>query len=90
MFEISCSTRAWPAASTGSTETIRSTTSCFSSVFCRTSPKTETSTIASGASEKSTRYAMPAARAEKPSAAKRRPAEYRTLTRRRSHCIARA
>ena len=84
------STRAWPDASTGSAETIRSVTSCFSSSFWSTRPKTETSTMASGAREKRTRYAMPAARAVKPSPAYRLPDETRTVTRRRIHCIARA
>jgi hypothetical protein len=58
---IASSTSFRPAVDTGSASTTVFTTSWRTLSSCSTSPKIETSTIASGAIENSTRYAIPAA-----------------------------
>ncbi len=52
---IASSTFCLPSSETGSQPTIVSTTSLRTASFCRMSPKIETRTIASGASENRTR-----------------------------------
>jgi hypothetical protein len=71
---IAFSTSFLPATDTGTSSTIASVTSCRRPSFWSTSPKIETSTIASGTIENSTRYAIPAACCGQPSAKKRRTA----------------
>ena len=58
---IASSTDCEPSSETGSQPTIQLITCWRRTSFRRTTPASETSTIESGASENSTRYAIPAA-----------------------------